>query len=126
MTIKITEDQFRFEWYSGTGPGGQHRNKHQNCCRCIHVPTGITATGANARSREHNKRSAYSTCLARVVAHFHEDKERHAAGTERIRTYHNVDNRVVDHASGHQDTWTNIIEKSNLEEMIDARAKVMR
>ena len=27
------------------------------------------------------------------------DKERNLAGTERIRTYHEPDNRVVDHAS---------------------------
>ena len=24
--MQITEDQFRFEWFSGTGKGGQHRN----------------------------------------------------------------------------------------------------
>ena len=124
--MKISEDQFRYEWYSGTGAGGQHRNKHQNCCRCIHEPTGITANGSTSRSREDNKRAAYNTCLSRVVAHFHVDKERNAAGTERIRTYHNVDNRVTDHASGHQDTWTAVMEKGALDDMIMARAKVIR
>lgn len=124
--MKVTEDQFRYEWYSGTGAGGQHRNKHQNCCRCIHEPTGITANGSTSRSREDNKRMAYINCLSRVQAHFHTDKERYLAGSERIRTYHHADNRVTDHASGLQDTWTNIIEKCNLEEMIEARAKVMR
>ena len=86
--MKITEDQFRYEWFSGTGKGGQHRNKHQNCCRCIHEPTGIQANGTNSRSREDNKQAAYNTCLSRVVAHFHKDTERNQAGAERIRTYH--------------------------------------
>ena len=124
--MKISEDQFRYEWFSGTGKGGQHRNKHQNCCRCIHEPTGIQANGTNSRSREDNKRAAYTTCRSRVEAHFHRDTERFQAGTERIRTYHEADNRVTDHASGLQDTWTNIIEKSNLEPMIEARVKALR
>lgn len=124
--MKVTEDQFRFEWFSGTGKGGQHRNKHQNCCRCIHIPTGITANGTNSRSREDNKTNAYNTCLARVAAYFHKDKERNLAGTERIRTYHEPDNRVVDHASGLTDSFQNVIIKGNIDEMIIARAKSVR
>ena len=124
--MNITEDQFRYEWYSGTGKGGQHRNKHQNCCRCIHEPTGITAAGTSSRSREDNRRSAYSVCRARVENHFHQDKERWLAGSERIRTYHEPDNRVVDHASGLVDTYTNVVVKCNPETVIDARARTVR
>ena len=124
--MKITDEQFIYEWYSGTGKGGQHRNKHQNCCRCIHEPTGIQAVGTASRSREDNKRSAYITCLSRVQAHFHKDKERYLAGQERIRTYHEPDNRVVDHASGHTDTYTNVIDKGFIDEMVEARARAVR
>jgi peptide chain release factor 1 len=122
----VTEDQFRFEWYSGTGKGGQHRNKHQNCCRCIHEPTGITANGTSSRSREDNKQIAYNNCRSRVQAYFHKDKERFLAGHERVRTYHEPDNRVVDHASGHVDTYQNVIVKSYIDDMVDQRAKVVR
>jgi peptide chain release factor 1 len=124
--MKVTLDQFRFEWFSGTGKGGQHRNKHQNCCRCIHEPTGIQANGTGSRSREENKRAAYSVCLSRIQAHFHKDTERYQAGSERIRTYHESDNRVTDHASDYVDTYQNIITKDNIGDMIEARAKVMR
>ena len=122
----ITEEQFRFEWFSGTGKGGQHRNKHQNCCRCIHEPTGISANGTNSRSREDNKLAAYNTCRSRVAAHFYKDKERNLAGNERIRTYHEPDNRVVDHASGYVDSYTNVVIKGNMEDVVNARAKVVR
>jgi peptide chain release factor 1 len=122
----ITEEQFRFEWFSGTGKGGQHRNKHQNCCRCIHEPTGIMANGTSSRSREDNKRQAYITCLSRIQAHFHKDKERFLAGTERIRTYHEPDNRVVDHSSGFTDTYQNVVLKGFIDEMVNARAKAKR
>ena len=124
--MEITLEQFRFEWFSGTGKGGQHRNKHQNCCRCIHEPTGISANGTSSRSREDNKRNAFIVCKARVEQHFHQDKERGLAGTERIRTYHEPDNRVTDHASGYVDSYTNVVVKGNMEDVVEARAKAVR
>ncbi len=124
--MEITLEQFRFEWFSGTGKGGQHRNKHQNCCRCIHEPTGISANGTGSRSREDNKRNAFIVCKARVEQHFHKDKERGLAGEERIRTYHEPDNRVTDHASGYVDSYTNVVIKGNMEDVVEARAKAVR
>lgn len=124
--MKVTEDQFRFEWYSGTGKGGQHRNKHQNCCRCIHEPTGIQANGTNSRSREDNKRDALSACMSRVSAHFHKDIERFLAGNERVRTYNEADNKVYDHASGMTFSWDSVMTKNDFEEVISERAKAMR
>ena len=123
--MKITEDQFRYEWFSGTGKGGQHRNKHQNCCRCIHVPTGITANGTNSRSREDNKQNARAVCIARVGRYFHKDTERFRATNERVRTYHAVDNMVYDHASGEKDTYQNVVTKGNIDHLIEARAKTV-
>lgn len=51
------ESDFRIEWFSGTGKGGQHRNKHQNCCRLIHIPTGMIQNGMG-RERASNLRHA--------------------------------------------------------------------
>lgn len=124
--MKVTDDQFRFEWYSGTGKGGQHRNKHQNCCRCIHEPTGITANGTESRSREDNKRAALEVCKARIAAKFHQDKERFLAGNERVRTYNEADNRVYDHASGEQFSWDGVMVKGEFDAVIDLRSKAVR
>jgi len=124
--MDITDDQFKFEWFSGTGKGGQHRNKHQNCCRCIHQPTGISANGTSSRSREDNRRIALSVCRGRVLAYFHKDRERWLAGNERIRTYHEPDNRVLDHASNFKDTYDNVVVKANMEAVIEARARAVR
>jgi len=35
------DSDFRIEWFSGTGNGGQHRNRHKNSCRLIHKSTGL-------------------------------------------------------------------------------------
>lgn len=57
----MTDPQhFRVEWFAGTGNGGQHKNKHQNSCRLIHIPTGIVET-RQSRSREANLRDATAT-----------------------------------------------------------------
>ena len=92
--------KLRVEWFSGTGKGGQHRNKHQNCCRLVDEETGISANGTRNRSREANRRDAEAVLKARLYAHYHTDTERYRAGSERVRTYHYKDNRVIDHASG--------------------------
>jgi protein subunit release factor A len=119
----MKESDFEIQWFSGTGKGGQHRNKHQNCCRAIHKETGITAIGTASRSRESNRKAALAVCRARVVQALQSDPERFAAGFERVRTYHEPDNLVRDHASGETDTYKNVVEKCDLEALIDARRK---
>jgi peptide chain release factor 1 len=119
----MKEEDFEIQWFSGTGKGGQHRNKHQNCCRVKHKATGIRAHGTNSRSREDNKAAAIKACTERVEEFYHEDTERFRATDERVRTYHEPDNRVLDHASGKTDTYKNVVIGGNITDMIEARAK---
>lgn len=119
--VDLSESQFRFEWFSGTGKGGQHRNKHQNCCRCIHTETGTTAIGTENRSRESNKRDALSVCRARVASLYHQDTERYRASDERVRTYHAERNEVIDHASGDRAKYTEVIDGDALGRLVEAR-----
>ena len=57
--LTLTKKDFEISWYSGTGGGGQHRNKHQNCCRITHKETGIKAISQDYREREQNKKQAF-------------------------------------------------------------------
>lgn len=123
MKLTFNESDFEIQWFSGTGKGGQHRNKHQNCCRVIHKVTGIRANGTSDRSREANKRAAIAVCRARVTAKYHQDTERYRATEERVRTYHAVDNRVTDHASGLVMPYKTVVEGNNIAPMIEARIK---
>jgi len=56
---------YRIEWFSGSGAGVQHRNKHQNSCRMIHIPTGLVET-CQGREREANQRQARASLDARL------------------------------------------------------------
>ena len=62
---KNEDNDFKIEWFSGTGKGGQHRNKHQNSCRLIHVPTG-TIVSIQGRERRSNLNKAYTEMYARL------------------------------------------------------------
>ena len=50
-------------WFSGTGGGGQYRNKHQNCCRIIHKESGAIGTGQSQRERPANQKEAFNNCV---------------------------------------------------------------
>lgn len=63
LLFSITKDDFIIHWFSGTGSGGQHRNKHQNCCRLQHPESGASSTGQSSRSREDNLREAFKSII---------------------------------------------------------------
>ena len=100
------KSDFDIDWFSGTGAGGQHRNKHQNCVRITHKDSGITVTGQNHKSRQANFREAFTNLAHRVKEYDNPtiDKER-APSTEVIRTYNIPDNRVIDHRTGQKDSY---------------------
>ena len=67
---KRDESDFRIEWFSGSGAGGQHRNKHQNSCRVIHIPTGI-CEARQGRERTKNLADAKEAILKTLDSGHH-------------------------------------------------------
>ena len=126
MSTLASKKDFKIEWFSGSGAGGQHRNKHQNCCRIRHIPTGMTETGQRHRERSQNQREAFRRLANRVVDLYLRAEARERYGnTEIIRTYHAADNRVKDHASGFVQPYTVVIGQKKLGPMIEARRVAM-
>lgn len=64
----VDDSEFIIEWFSGSGKGGQHRNKHQNSCRVIHKPTGLKES-RQGRVREKNLTDAKNALMKRIVKH---------------------------------------------------------
>ena len=106
-TVTVRDSDLKIEWYSGTGAGGQHRNKHQNSCRITHLPTGQVAT-AQCRSRQTSYDQALSDIVQRVdnITKFKYNSDiskdrRQQVGTgmrgDKIRTYRFQDDVVTDH-----------------------------
>lgn len=118
-----SKKDFRLDWFSGSGAGGQYRNKHQNCLRLTHIPTGITTVSQTHRDRPSNQRDAFRAMANLLVKHWmgEERRARWPGNSETIRTYHEPDNRVVDKASGVQRPYTAVVGDKDLSEMIAAR-----
>jgi len=59
-TTILSKKDLCIEWFSGgPGAGGQHRNKHQNCCRIKHLESGAFSQGTEERNRNQNLRNAF-------------------------------------------------------------------
>jgi peptide chain release factor 1 len=110
--IEYKESDFKIEWFSGTGAGGQHRNKHQNSCRITHLLTGEVAT-AQCRSRQDSQNQAKSALLEQLKTKDYREfksvldsnrKQQVGSGMrgDKIRTYRFQDDIVKDHITGKQ------------------------
>ena len=62
--ISLSRDDFRWDYYRGTGAGGQKRNKTSNCVRCTHEPSGSVGKSEEGRSQLVNRKKAFSRCVA--------------------------------------------------------------
>jgi peptide chain release factor 1 len=86
--MHFTKKDFRVDWFSGTGGGGQYRNKHQNCCRIVHIETGLMATGQSYRERPANQKEAFKRLAEKLLAYYAEPEAERRRLTNVIRTYH--------------------------------------
>lgn len=59
LIISVTASDCRFDYYRGSGAGGQHRNKTDSACRCTHEPSGAVGTAQDTRSQHENRRLAF-------------------------------------------------------------------
>jgi hypothetical protein len=58
LLFSVTKKDLKIDYWSGTGAGGQYRNKHQNCVRIHHPESGAIVTGQSYRERKANIKEA--------------------------------------------------------------------
>ena len=63
ILFSVTKKDFDLHWFSGTGAGGQGRNKLQNSLRLTHRASGAQATGQSNKSRVANQKEAFQGIL---------------------------------------------------------------
>lgn len=57
--FSVTAKDCRWDYYRGSGKGGQKRNVTDNCARCTHEPSGAVGKAEEGRSKEQNRRKAF-------------------------------------------------------------------
>lgn len=60
--VSLTAKNFRWDYYNGSGKGGQNRNKRANCVRCFHDPSGSMGKSEDERDLGQNKKLAFKRC----------------------------------------------------------------
>jgi len=124
--LHLTKKDFKIDWYSGTGKGGQKRNKVKACCRITHIASGITVNGTASRSRVDNQRTAFNK-LAKLVITWYSDQEETEfnISDQTVRNYHAERNEVLDKASGLKQSYKKVVTDGDLSDMIAARRRTI-
>jgi peptide chain release factor 1 len=125
-SVSIAFNDLKIEWYSGTGAGGQYRNKHQNSCRITHLPTG-TMVKSECRSRQNSLDQAMAEIQRRVDekaqnqynSNLASDRKRQVGSGmrgDKIRTYRFQDDTVQDHLTGKRAKCSQVL-KGNVDHL---------
>lgn len=61
------DNDLAWQYFRASGPGGQHRNKVATGVRLTHLPSGVTVTATERRSREQNKAVALKRLTRRLA-----------------------------------------------------------
>lgn len=64
LLFSVTAKDCRWDYYRGSGAGGQHRNKTESAVRCTHLASGATGQAEDDRSQHKNKRLAFARMAA--------------------------------------------------------------
>ena len=75
LLFSVTEADCRFDYYRGSGKGGQKRNKTSSAVRCTHEASGAVGQSDDTRSQHKNKVTAF----------------RRMAESDKFKTWHRVE-----------------------------------
>jgi len=102
--FSASKKDFRVDYFNGTGPGGQKRNKCALACRITYIPTGETAQSTKHKSQEQNRKAAFEVLANRIIERVKRELAAENIHIKQnkttIRTYHEKRNEVKDHRTG--------------------------
>jgi len=116
----VTKADLTIQYYRGSGPGGQNRNKRDTACRIKHNLTGLVATAEEFKTQGKNREAAFRRLALKLIPLMKEelstkiDKEKN---TSVIRTYHELRQTVKDKRAQKIFIYKDILD-GNLDELI--------
>jgi protein subunit release factor A len=62
--FSVTKEDFDWEFYVGSGDGGQKRQKTKSACRCTHRESGAVGVSQDSRLQLQNRKTAFERCTS--------------------------------------------------------------
>ena len=59
LLFSVTANDCKWDYFVGTGPGGQKRNKTASCVRCTHKASGAVGQACESRQQRTNREKAF-------------------------------------------------------------------
>ena len=91
MKTEFDPSELEFEFFRGSGPGGQHRNTTDSGVRVRHLPTGLVAQATESRSQLRNRERALERLAALLAQRNRVRKKRHATAVPRAERERRVE-----------------------------------
>lgn len=123
LIFSARKSDFRVDTFRAGGKGGQHQNKTETGVRITHIESGLSAECRETRSQAENKKRAFRKLVPLLVERYvdQENRDRYAAGTDVIRSYHEPNDRVTDHDTGETFSFRFTVGKGDLAPLIESR-----
>ena len=64
LLFSLTASDFEWDYFRGTGAGGQKKNKTSSAVRCRHLASGASGKAEDTRSQRENKKLAFARMAA--------------------------------------------------------------
>ena len=84
------KSDLRIQFYRGSGPGGQNKNKRDTACRITDLVTGIQATAEEYRTQLANRVAAKERLVQKMLSHYRKkslEERRNKAADHEVRVY---------------------------------------
>jgi peptide chain release factor 1 len=128
---EINPDDLKIDFFSASGPGGQHVNKASTAVRIEHNPSGIIVSCQDERSQYQNRVKAMKILRTRLydLEKSKKDRERESSRkkmigsgdrSEKIRTYNFPQNRITDHRINYTKYNLDSVMNGNLDNLIES------
>ena len=126
LLFSFSRKDFRIDYFRGTGPGGQHRNKKDTAVRITHLESRLSAESQNSRSQSDNKKKAFKKLVDLLMDHYmpkDDLRPRHdLSQMKATRSYNEPDDRVVDHVTGDRFSYRQTVGRNDISKIIETRA----
>lgn len=63
LLFSVTRKDMNITYFSGSGAGGQNRNRHRNCVRINHRDSGVMVTGQSHKEKRSNIKQALNNLV---------------------------------------------------------------